>query len=135
MVFLLGEKAPEFGLYEFPNRSSTQLPVQRLLLQMQAWHKRIDAEDVSRSQIALEEGVSKARVTQILGLAQLAPEVQQAILDADPIIVGERGITERNLRPLLHLPHSVQLEAVEEMMQKARQGANLRIQRLYRETT
>jgi hypothetical protein len=46
-------------------------------------------------------GVSRARMTQIMGLMLLAPEIQEAILDLPPTIVGRDSITETMLRPIV----------------------------------
>ena len=42
-------------------------------------------------------GVSRARITQIMKLRLLAPDIQEQIL----FLSDARGVTERNLRPLL----------------------------------
>ena len=49
------------------------------------------------------EGVTRARVSQILALVKLAPEVQEMVLDADPAAVGAMGATEHRLRRLCPL--------------------------------
>jgi len=41
--------------------------------------------------------VSRARVSQIMNLLNLAPDIQEAILDLPPVESG-RGLTERELR-------------------------------------
>jgi hypothetical protein len=49
-------------------------------------------------------GVSRARVSQILKLLTLAPSIQEIILDLPPRAVGEKPITERELRRVVHEP-------------------------------
>ncbi|HAA55523.1 MAG TPA: hypothetical protein DCE42_12250 [Myxococcales bacterium] len=71
-------------------------------------------------------------MTQILKLLHLSSETQEIILAANPIEVGERGVTERALRPILGDSPAKQLEIVKGMICKARQGKGLRLQRLRR---
>ena len=44
--------------------------------------------------------VSRARVTQILNLLNLAPDIQEAILHLPPVKSGREPIKERDLRPI-----------------------------------
>jgi len=56
----------------------------------------------SRADLARELGITRARVTQVLGLLDLAPEIQEALLalgDQDAV----RFLSEHRLRPLLRL--------------------------------
>lgn len=56
----------------------------------------------SRADLARKLGVSRARVTQILRLLRLAPEVLESIADlGDPL--PSPIITERRLRPVVNL--------------------------------
>ena len=55
------------------------------------------------SNIARREGLTRARVTQVMGMLRLAPEIQEHILSM-PIIVRRPIITERALRPIELLP-------------------------------
>ena len=43
-------------------------------------------------------GVTRPRVTQIMNLLLLAPEIQEAILDLPPVTKGREPISERSLR-------------------------------------
>lgn len=54
--------------------------------------------------IARLGGVSKSRVSQIMDLLNLAPEIQEEILFL-PRAVGREGITERKIRPILTATH------------------------------
>ena len=49
-------------------------------------------------------GVTRPRVTQIMNLLLLAPEIQEAILDLPPVAKGRDPITERNLREIVAEP-------------------------------
>jgi hypothetical protein len=53
---------------------------------------------VNQADIARQEGITRARVTQIMGLLRLAPEIQERILSM-PDGVGRASLTERMLRP------------------------------------
>jgi len=58
---------------------------------------------LSRADLARKLGVTRARVTQVLGLLDLAPEVVHAITElGDPL--SRPIVSERMLRPLLKLP-------------------------------
>jgi len=53
----------------------------------------------SQAEIARREGITRARVTQVLDLLRLAPEIQEKILTlTDPL--HRRPVTERMLRPI-----------------------------------
>ena len=45
--------------------------------------------------------VSRARMTQVMALLSLAPDIQEAILFLEPIERGKDPITERELRPIV----------------------------------
>lgn len=53
----------------------------------------------SQPDIARQEGISRARVTQVLGLLRLAPQIQEKILTS-PGTLQSRPVTERMLRPI-----------------------------------
>ena len=44
--------------------------------------------------------VTRARVTQIMALLQLVPDIQEAILNLPPVLEGDDPISERELRPI-----------------------------------
>lgn len=68
-------------------------------------------ECASQADLARQLGVSRARVTQVLGLLELAPEVLEAIVGlGDPL--STPVVTERSLRPLLKLPVEEQERAL-----------------------
>ena len=48
--------------------------------------------------------VSRARITQIVNLTLLAPDIQEAILFLPPVQRGPDPITERDLRPIAAEP-------------------------------
>jgi hypothetical protein len=81
----------------------------------QEWQRALtDLGCASRADIARELGVSRACVTQVLQLLELAPEAVSAIAAlGDPLHTPV--VTERRLRPLLLLPPEQQLRALREL--------------------
>jgi hypothetical protein len=55
--------------------------------------------------------VSRARITQIMDLTLLAPDIQEAILDLPRTQKGRDRVRERHIRPLLACPHWQQQRA------------------------
>lgn len=53
----------------------------------------------SQADIARREGITRARVTQVMGMLRLAPEIQEQILSI-PDSVLSPPVTERLLRPI-----------------------------------
>lgn len=59
-----------------------------------------DGEVVDYADIARLGHVTRARVTQIMNLLHLAPDVQAAILSLPRVERGRESLTERDLRPI-----------------------------------
>jgi hypothetical protein len=59
-------------------------------------------EAPNQAAIARREGITRARVTQVMGMLRLAPEIQQHVLSL-PDMVRRPAITERALRPIAQL--------------------------------
>ncbi len=59
-----------------------------------------DGEIADYAEIARLGHVTRARVTQIMNLLHLAPDIQEAILDLPRVEHGCDPITERDLRPI-----------------------------------
>jgi len=77
--------------------------VVELLRKALEWQALIESGQVpSQAAIAREEGITRARVTQVMGLLRLAPEIQQHILSM-PDVVCRPAITERALRPIAQM--------------------------------
>jgi len=73
----------------------------------------------SQAELALKEGVSRARITQVLNLCKLAPEIKPHLvsLSQDQLFF----FTERKLRQIASLPdQSIQIKRFEELKRKAR---------------
>jgi hypothetical protein len=65
------------------------------------WQKLIDQESISRAEISRREGLSRARVTQLMDLLKLPEKIQQGLLAGAPEYVGwtvRRGLGELLLR-------------------------------------
>jgi hypothetical protein len=58
----------------------------------------------SQADIARQEGITRARVTQIMGMLRLAPEIREKILSM-PDAVGRPSVTERGLRSITTITH------------------------------
>jgi hypothetical protein len=88
--------------------------VKELLLQAQEWQRMLESGDIKdQADIARYEGLSRARITQIMSLLRLAPEIQEYIL-AMHKTSRRPFLTERSLRPITQIDdHRKQLEAFE----------------------
>lgn len=82
-----------------PKKPETSRVVE--LLQMaKEWQRQLEAGDVdTQAEITRREGITRARVTQVMAMLRLAPEIQQSILSM-PDTVRRPIITERALRPI-----------------------------------
>jgi len=82
-----------------PNRSSK--PHRNPIVVAQEWQRMLDeGQYVSRAALARKLGVSRARVTQVLGLLNLAPDVIKALATfGDPL--PKPILTEHGLRSIL----------------------------------
>lgn len=73
--------------------------VVELLRKAIEWRRQLDTGEVhNQADIARREGITRARVSQVMGLLRLAPEHRARIL-AMPITARRPAITERILRP------------------------------------
>ena len=79
-----------------------------LLRKALEWEGLLGSGEVpNQAEIARREGITRARVTQVMCMLRLAPEIQQHILSM-PDAVRRPAITERALRP------SARLESITE---------------------
>ncbi len=82
-------------------------PVVETLRKALAWRQELDSGVVAnQADIARREGITRARVTQVLMLLRLAPDVQERVL-AFPVTVDRPVLTERMLRPITFLEDAV----------------------------
>jgi ParB-like chromosome segregation protein Spo0J len=89
------------------NRKPPKAPktprVAELLRKAIEWPRQLDAGEVrNQAEIARREGLTRARVTQVLRLLLLAPEIQEHALSL-PDMVRRPAITGRALRPIAHM--------------------------------
>lgn len=64
------------------------------------WQALLESGDVrNQAEIARREGITRARVTQVMGMLRLAPEIQRQIFSM-PDAARRPAITERALRPI-----------------------------------
>lgn len=74
--------------------------VAELLKKAIEWQALLDAGKIaSQVEIASSEGITCGRVSQVLGMLRLAPEIQKRVLTL-PASVRRTAITERLLRPI-----------------------------------
>ncbi len=91
----------------------------RFLRLAQEWHRQLDAGEIeSQAAIARREGLSRARVSQIMSLLRLAPSVQRHILSTSA--ASPNGLAERAVRSLTYLRNqSQQTKAFKQLCQAA----------------
>jgi len=83
-----------------PPREPKTPRVVELLRKAIEWQALLESgQIVNQADIAHREGITRARVTQVMGMLRLAPEIQQRILSI-PKMVRRPPITERMLRPI-----------------------------------
>jgi hypothetical protein len=91
--------APQGGNPKPPREPKTPRVVE-LLRKANEWKALLESGEVaSQAEIALREGITRARVTQIMGMLRLAPEIREQIL-AMHDSSRRPQITERVLRPI-----------------------------------
>lgn len=59
-----------------------------------------NGEIASMSELACIAHVTQPRMTQIMNLLHLAPDIQEELLNLPPVHAGEDPITERDIRPI-----------------------------------
>jgi len=89
------------------NRKPPKAPrtprVVELLRKAIEWQALLESGEVAnQAAIARREGITRARVTQVMGLLRLAPEIQEHVLSM-PDMVRRPAITERALRPIAQM--------------------------------
>lgn len=89
------------------NRKPPKAPrtprVVELLRKAQEWQSLLQSGQIpNQAEIARREGITRARVTQVMGMLRLAPEIQHQILST-PETVLRPAITERALRPIARM--------------------------------
>ena len=59
-----------------------------------------DGKVADQSELARLAHVTQPRMTQIMNLNHLAPDIQEAVLHLPPVAEGRDPVTERDLRPI-----------------------------------
>jgi hypothetical protein len=86
-----------------PSREPRTPRVVELLRQALEWQALLESGEASnQAAIARCEGVTRARVTQVMGMLRLAPEIQEHVLSL-PDVVRRPAISERALRPIAQI--------------------------------
>lgn len=77
--------------------------VVELLRKALEWQALLESGDAAnQADIARREGITRARLTQVMGMLRLAPEIQEHVLSL-PDMIRRPAITERALRPIAQL--------------------------------
>ena len=86
-----------------PARPAGRIPrVARILAQAHHFQNLLDTGVVrTQMELATLTKLTTARITQIMNLLVLAPDIQEEILFMSPVTNGPAPITERDLRPLV----------------------------------
>ena len=63
-------------------------PAAQALQRVQAWQEEIDANGITRADIARREGLTRARVTQLMRLLDVPWSTQERLLENDPRVAG-----------------------------------------------
>ena len=85
--------------------------VVELLRKAIEWQTLLESGRIAnQAEIARREGITQARVTQIMGMLRLAPEIQQQILSI-PETARRPIVTERALRPICQIDIASDQEA------------------------
>jgi hypothetical protein len=75
------------------------------------WQTLLESDEASnQAAIARREGITRARVTQVLGLLRLDPMIRRRIL-AMSCTAREPALTERTLRPIARLEDLIDQKA------------------------
>jgi ParB-like chromosome segregation protein Spo0J len=93
--------------------------VVELLRKAQEWHRQLEAGEArTQAEIARREGITRARVTQVMGLLRLAPEIQKHVLSL-PDVVRRSVATERALRPIAQMKGRQQVDAFKSLLRRS----------------
>ena len=86
-----------------PPREPRTPRVVELLRKTIEWQALLESGDAAnQAAIARREGITRARVTQVMGMLRLAPEIQQHVLSL-PDMARRPAISERALRPIAQI--------------------------------
>jgi hypothetical protein len=108
---------PSRVLHRKPPKAPRTPRVVELLRKALEWQALLESGEVpNQAEIARREGITRARVTQVMGMLQLAPDIQRYILSM-PAAVRRPAVTERALRPIAQISQARdQLEAFQVLL-------------------
>ncbi|MFQ5741855.1 MAG: hypothetical protein ACE5JX_22905 [Acidobacteriota bacterium] len=111
---------PSRVLHRKPPKAPRTPRVVELLRKAIEWQALLESgEEANQAAIARREGITRARVTQVMGLLRLAPEIQEHVLSL-PDMVRRPAITERALRPIAQMERTNDQKArFQELVQQA----------------
>jgi hypothetical protein len=90
-------------------------PIVATLRKAMEWRRQLDAGEIaSQAEIARREGITRARVTQVMALLRLAPVVQRRLLALQPSTSATR-VCEPQLRPFTRMSRAQQMVAVADL--------------------
>ena len=96
------------ALRDLQDAQSTSSPYRNPIYLAQEWNDALTTGAYpSQAQLAQRLGLSRARVSQVLSLLRLSPEVLKAVAGLGDPLPGPI-VTERALRPLVKLPSEEQ---------------------------
>jgi hypothetical protein len=101
-----GRRRLSAGLRSVTPRSEPRLPrISRLMALAIRFDKLIRTGKIhDQSQLAVLAHVTQARMTQIMNLNLLAPDIQEELLHLPPAEAGRLSIHEKALRPIIGEP-------------------------------
>ncbi len=93
--------APDIAPTALPNRVPRVARLMALAIHFDGMLRKGVVAD--QSELAQICEVTQPRITQIMNLLHLAPDIQEEILNLQPVPKGRDPVTERDLRPLAAL--------------------------------
>lgn len=106
-----------------PPRQPRTPRVVELLRKAIEWRRQLDAHEIhTQAEIARREGLTPARVTQVLAMLRLAPDIQEHVLSM-PEVLRRPVISEHALRSLVQaVDHEDQLVPFEKLLSSVSTG-------------
>lgn len=113
------EEARAMSGHHQPTQGPAPPLVQMLLRQAYQLKERLEATyDLTQTDLARELGINRVRVTQMLNLLRLAPEIQQYILAMPPTTTKRAEVTENKLRSLIGVQdHRLQVKKFHNLLE------------------
>ncbi len=110
---------PPIQFKEKPPKKPKEPRVKELMQMAIEWQKLLKSGHVAtRADIAKHEEITRARVTQIMSLLNLLPDIQRHILDL-PKSASWSPVTERSIRHITMIEnHGEQIEAFRELTER-----------------